>query len=268
MINKKWFTLVELVVTVTILAIISTIGFVSYSSYLWDARDSQRKSDLSQVSSALKVYKQKRWYYPLPWDYFNIIYNSETIAFQWKLNNNVRLNTLDSLPLDPKIGAPYLYSIVNNKQEYQLAATLENTETPLALVVWNYSSVAIDTLPWIILALERDSGQTASIIDWETDSESVDWSVNKNKFIFDNQDYNLPYTFTSPYKPSSNWTEIDDIIDELEENNSYWQNADYRTCLEIEEAWKAIQDDNSELTYQIITDDWVLEDIECEFPSS
>jgi prepilin-type N-terminal cleavage/methylation domain-containing protein len=45
--NNKGFTFVELVVSITIISILSVLGFVSYSKNLEDARDSQRKSELS-----------------------------------------------------------------------------------------------------------------------------------------------------------------------------------------------------------------------------
>ncbi|MDR2411484.1 MAG: prepilin-type N-terminal cleavage/methylation domain-containing protein [Candidatus Peribacteria bacterium] len=64
--NKKAFSLVELIVSITILVILSSISFISYNSYLTKARDTQRKSDISYVSSALKSYKQQKGSYPNP----------------------------------------------------------------------------------------------------------------------------------------------------------------------------------------------------------
>jgi prepilin-type N-terminal cleavage/methylation domain-containing protein len=60
------FTLVELIVTATILVILTAVGFYSYSQNLVDARDSLRKSDIANLKSNLKLYKQKRGAYPLP----------------------------------------------------------------------------------------------------------------------------------------------------------------------------------------------------------
>jgi len=264
--NKKWFSFVELIVSVTILAVISTIWFISYSWYLWDSRDSQRKSDLAQVWSALKVYKQKRWYYPMPWDHFEILYSWSGIVYQWKFNDNVRLNTLDRLPLDPKTKGPYLYSIVKNKQQFEMAATLENEDSPIALVNWTYKSVSKNILPWIILAIEREVGQTATIIDWESDSQWDFWIVTKNKFIFSNQKHNLPYEFIEPFSPYTDDTPIASILTELTLNNSFWQNTDFRNCLEIKESWKAIQNNWDPLEYQIISSTWSLNNTTCTFP--
>ena len=49
--NKKWFTLVELVVVMSILVILSSISFITYSRYLSQARDSQRIADLVHKTS-------------------------------------------------------------------------------------------------------------------------------------------------------------------------------------------------------------------------
>jgi len=64
--TKKAFTLVELIVSTTILAILTTIGFYTYTQYISDARDSVRKTDISTLDSQLNLYKKQRGAYPLP----------------------------------------------------------------------------------------------------------------------------------------------------------------------------------------------------------
>jgi prepilin-type N-terminal cleavage/methylation domain-containing protein len=44
--NKKAFTLIELIVTITIVSILATIAFVSFQGYRVSARDSVRLSDM------------------------------------------------------------------------------------------------------------------------------------------------------------------------------------------------------------------------------
>jgi len=261
--NKKWFSFVELIVSVTILAIISTIWFISYSSYLWDSRDSQRKSDLAQVWSALKVYKQKRWYYPNPWESFDITYRWYAIAYQGLFDSDVRLNTLDKLPLDPKAKIPYFYSITRNAQEYEMATTLENEDNPIALVNGTYKSVSKTLLPSIILAMAEPVSWNAEILSWFWDG-----TINRNKFIFSEQRHNLAYDFVEPFNPQSDWTTIETIISELEWINKFWQNTDYRNCVEIKESWKALQVDDTSIEYQIIGTDGNLTNRVCNCNTS
>lgn len=51
--NNKGFTLVELIVVITILAILWTIAFISLQWYSSDARDSTRISDTASMNKVL-----------------------------------------------------------------------------------------------------------------------------------------------------------------------------------------------------------------------
>jgi len=53
--TNKAFTLVELIVVITILAILGTIAFISLQGYSSDARNSKRISDLGNIQSAITL---------------------------------------------------------------------------------------------------------------------------------------------------------------------------------------------------------------------
>ena len=53
--STKAFTLVELIVTITILAILWTIAFILFQGYLRDARDSVRLSDFKNIQKAFSL---------------------------------------------------------------------------------------------------------------------------------------------------------------------------------------------------------------------
>ncbi len=53
------FTLVELIVVITILVILGTIAFVSLSGFSGSARDSSRVSDLSLIGKGLDIHYTK-----------------------------------------------------------------------------------------------------------------------------------------------------------------------------------------------------------------
>ncbi|MBI4036037.1 prepilin-type N-terminal cleavage/methylation domain-containing protein [Candidatus Daviesbacteria bacterium] len=62
---KNGFTLIELLVTISIIAILMAISIASYDNLTKNARDSQRKSDLKQIQSALEQYYRDNTSYPL-----------------------------------------------------------------------------------------------------------------------------------------------------------------------------------------------------------
>lgn len=257
--NFLAFTFVELIIVIVIISILWAIWFTSYIWSIADSRDSQRKSDLSQVSSALKIYKQKRWYYSLPWDVFYIAFSWSNVATQWQLNKNVRLNSLDILPYDPKNKYPYSYSVTSNKQEFELSATLENSDIDISLINWNYKSVSKNILPTILLATWATLWSSVEI-----KSGTTAWDINRNLFIYNNQIHNLSYKFTEPFVPYTDWITFDNLLTEVEYNDNYWQNTDYRNCTEIEEWWKLLIPLTIDaVEYQIITETWALVNTWC-----
>jgi len=247
--NITAFTLAELVVVISILAILSTVSFIYFADNISSTRDTKRLSDISSIETALKVYKQRKWSFPFPWDSFTILNNWTGVAVQWKLDRNVRLSSLESLPEDPKLKKPYTYSITKSKQEFEISATLENEEHPQALLSWNYKSVAKNVLPSISLV---HIWGDIEIHDWVWS-----WSNNRKLFIFNNVSYNLPYTFKWDLSPYSKWVDFSVLLSEAESYN-YWQNSDFTSCLDIYEANKSIGD----WEYQYLTW-WTLQNITC-----
>ncbi len=253
--NILWFTFVELIVTTVILIILASTWFYSYINYLSEARDSQRKADLAKLTSSLKLYKQKRWWYPMPWDYYSITNSWTTVVFQWRLNNKVALSTLDDLPLDPYAEEPYFYSVTANKQEYQVALTYENWDFPRAWLEWDYKSVSKNVLPWIILA--KYSTTAVEVHSWVSD-----WSTNRNYILFNNSE-SLPYEMIEPFRPYYDWSNLDEVL--ANTNTDFWQNTDFRNCTEILEAWKAISWSWILEEYQILNSSWALTNTWCTF---
>ncbi len=62
--NRRGFTLLELLVSATLIAVLTTIGIVSYSSVNRRSRDVKRKSDIEQIRSALEMFRSDMGYYP------------------------------------------------------------------------------------------------------------------------------------------------------------------------------------------------------------
>lgn len=62
--NKKGFTLVELLVVITIIAILASIGLVMYSGVQKSGRIAKRIGDLKAIQTALELYHSRNGSYP------------------------------------------------------------------------------------------------------------------------------------------------------------------------------------------------------------
>ncbi len=62
--KEKGFSFIEILVVVTIIGIISTIGLVTYTEFLKQSRDAKRKGDIEQIRAAIEIYKSNNNTYP------------------------------------------------------------------------------------------------------------------------------------------------------------------------------------------------------------
>ena len=125
--KKAGFTLVELIVVVTILAILATIWFMSFFWYQISARDSVRISDLWNISKSIELLKLQTWSFPQVANPINVTFSGSVIWQQgsfWKASY-VDAARLSELPLDPLTSSEYAYSTTASTWEYQLWAILE-----------------------------------------------------------------------------------------------------------------------------------------------
>lgn len=162
--QKQAFTLVELIVVITILAILWTIAFLSYQWYSKSARDGVRISDIQLIQKSLDLFKLKTWYYPSPTDWFQVTYSWSNLWNQWTFWEVTfkNLEKLNKLPIDPLTWSEYTYSLLNTKKEYELWSIIEwgalssnnilsktyATDNLIALVKWNYNWIVAKISTW------------------------------------------------------------------------------------------------------------------------
>lgn len=257
--NTRAFTLVELIVTATILVILTGVGFYSYTQNIVDTRDSVRSSDLADLTAKVKLYKQTRGAVPVPAESFDILNRSTIVAKQGKLSRDVALSTADSIQYDPFLDIPYTYSITTNRQEFEIAMSLENSDNPIALLSGTYKSVAKNVLPTLALALD------GTTIPWGVEIHSSDpsWTTNRTKFIFHKWAHNLPYSFIGDKDPYSDGSDFNTLI--TDGTIEYFQNSDFRSCTEIYEAGKSISNGQVSWEYQTLNSTGALINVNCDF---
>lgn len=123
---KVGFTLIEILVVMTIIGILTTISLVNYRTSQIKARDTRRKSDLSQIQKALEMYYNDYGVYPLGGAVGEIL-GCDAGACNWGepwiKSEEVYIKTM---PYDPR--TKYCYD--SDGTYYKIYATLENTEDP------------------------------------------------------------------------------------------------------------------------------------------
>ncbi len=156
--SKRAFTLVELIVVVTIIAVLWTIGFVSYSWFLEWVRDVNRITNLQSIYDWLKMYNTKGKA-PKPEGYITIQSSWSTIAYQGNIWKSI-LEKIDinKAMVDPMDSTAYSYYVTKNRKYIQTMWFLEETDNIdtiegsfswIVTDLWRYPKVVWDKL-WVL----------------------------------------------------------------------------------------------------------------------
>lgn len=103
--QQNGFTIVELLIVIVVIGILAAITIVAYNGLQQRGRDTQRKSDLSQITKALHLYKIDNGSYPSTTSgcasgssgggngYLNYVYTGTTRSIGGCLVENGKLST-------------------------------------------------------------------------------------------------------------------------------------------------------------------------------
>lgn len=136
---RTGFSLIEVIVAMTIVAVLAAVSVVSYSGAVKTSRDARRKKDLVQIQAALEAYKLVNGTYPV---------HTACASTHTRPGCNgldpwipgITSTYIDVLPTDPNAKVPgyipsspttYTYNYRRiNATTYHLITRLENTSDP------------------------------------------------------------------------------------------------------------------------------------------
>lgn len=123
--NKKGFTLIEILVVIAIIGMLSALALISFTSARARGRDARRLSDLRQMATALELYNNDQNSYPdadiTLGDATHDCLNSDGFRAFAGCTDPYMLK----VPTDPVAGTFYHYT--GSSTSYVITATLEGT---------------------------------------------------------------------------------------------------------------------------------------------
>lgn len=123
------FTFVELIVVIVIIAILSTIWFVSYESYLSTWRDTSRVVQLNWLHQSLWTYSTKS-NLPLPDNRVDITSSGSIFSSQWDITDEIAKTVWFQWKVyDEELSIFPTYVLSNSRKDFQLLSFIEDVST-------------------------------------------------------------------------------------------------------------------------------------------
>lgn len=148
--KRNGFTLVELLITISIIATLSAIGTITYTQVWKNGRDAKRQSDLKQIQSALEQYRADQGFYPPVINFSTDV--SLTNCTGKVPPCTVNKTYLKEIPHDPNPPIDYIY------KAYEVL-------NPLTQTVCITASACIDYCLWAGVENSANEKDTACPVD-------------------------------------------------------------------------------------------------------
>jgi len=140
--KNKGFTLIELLVVISIIGIITTLVSANLNAARERGRDAQRKSDLYNIRTALRLYYNDKMGFPANNSSGQILGcgTDGTTACEWAeewISGSTTYMAI--LPDDPLEGQSYRYQVEADNESFTLSSCLENKSDDKGVVTTDIS---------------------------------------------------------------------------------------------------------------------------------
>ena len=135
MVRQRGFTLVELLIVISIIGILAGFLFVNFANVRERGRDSRRKHDLAEIKTALRLYYNDYQGYPSASGTLILGCGADSdslVACNWGESFAIGSTVYMELPIDPVNAGQYVYQYtpVVGGEDFLLEAYLENLSDP------------------------------------------------------------------------------------------------------------------------------------------
>ncbi len=150
-INKKAFSMVEVIVVISIMIILSSVAITYFSNKDTSTNNTKITTDLKVLQTSFEKYFQDKQSYPMPewnkknydklWTYMHNYEDEETFWVSWFITDIVLPKTyVRETPVDPVTNQYYAYAKTKKDTWFQLSwVMIDASDVPKSVVVWNYS---------------------------------------------------------------------------------------------------------------------------------
>jgi len=118
--KSKGFTLVELLIVISIIGVLTTLLMANFIGVRQRARDAQRKSDLRQIQSALELYRSDQGVYP------QLVPNCSNSIKSPDCSTSTYMQTVPGDAMGSSYYNGGKYYFLSNGTTYTIGACLEN----------------------------------------------------------------------------------------------------------------------------------------------
>lgn len=148
---KAGFTLIEMLVVISIIGILATLVAANLNSARSRARDAQRKSDIKNIATALRVYYNDKSRFPANDASYQLLACDPATAScswgdEWKIGTTVYMQTLPKDPLSPAQDYRYLMGTASDTTDtdsFILQGCLENKSDTNGIASESWCSTGI-----------------------------------------------------------------------------------------------------------------------------
>lgn len=149
--TKKAFSFVEIIITISIIALLVVIWISSKSNYDNNMNNTKVISDVETINNAIISYSQETKTLPMPggntnffWADTGYMHSYEDVDTFWVYGSltedTIAKKYLDVLPLDPRTNSYYAYGKTKASNKFEIASIQVINDVPTAKVSWNYEN--------------------------------------------------------------------------------------------------------------------------------